>query len=113
MIFAAVYEPAATVVLANAIVTGAEPLKLVPDSPVPIVNALVVVPELPPPPPPVPETCVHVPGEPAVVHIHILPVRSTTTSPTRYVPPSGAPLAIPPTNLAPALTSELMPVRDR
>ena len=43
MMFAVEYEPAVTAVFANAIVTAAEPLKLVPESPVPMVREFVVV----------------------------------------------------------------------
>ncbi len=51
--FADVYEPAVTAVFAKAMVTAEEPLKLVPDSPVPMVSALVVV-----PPPPLPDALI-------------------------------------------------------
>ena len=44
MIFADVYEPAVTAVFAKEIVTAADPLKLVPESPVPMVREFVVVP---------------------------------------------------------------------
>ena len=85
--FADVYEPAVTAVLAKAMVTAEEPLKLVPDSPVPMVSALVVV----PPPPPVPDALIVMLPE-VFVMVTLVPAVSVASEKPDPVPISNWPL---------------------